>query len=89
MPATLTVGMAEAKTNFSRIAATVNSTGVPVTVFKNNKPWVEIAPVVECFDFSDLPQETKEAVKEIEQMLDDPKHTTYDSADTMFNALGI
>ena len=44
MATTFTVGMADAKTNFSRITANVNRTGIPVTVFKNNKPWVEIRP---------------------------------------------
>ena len=43
--AVATVGMAEAKTNFSKLTASVNATGVPVTVFKNNKPWVEIRPL--------------------------------------------
>ena len=41
----VTIGLAEAKTNFSRVTAEVNRTGVPVTVLKNNKPWVVIAPV--------------------------------------------
>lgn len=43
--ATLTMGLAEAKTNFSRLTAEVNRTGRPVTVLKNNKPWVVIQPV--------------------------------------------
>ena len=43
--ATLTIGLAEAKTNFSRLTAEVNRTGRPVTVLKNNKPWVVIQPV--------------------------------------------
>lgn len=43
--ATLTIGLAEAKTNFSRLTGEVNRTGRPVTVLKNNKPWVVIQPV--------------------------------------------
>lgn len=39
-----TVGLAEAKKNFSKITAEVNKTGKPVTVLKNNKPWVIIQP---------------------------------------------
>ena len=39
-----TMGLAEAEANFSRVAAEVNKTGVPVTVLHNNKPWVVIAP---------------------------------------------
>ncbi len=48
-----TIGLAEAKKNFSKITAEVNRTGKPVTVLKNNKPWVIIQPVVaspECGD---------------------------------------
>ncbi len=43
MPA-LTMGLAEAKNNFSRVTAEVNKTGRPVTILKNNKPWVVIQP---------------------------------------------
>lgn len=41
---TLTIGLAEAKNNFSRLTAQVNETGRPVTVMKNNRPWVVISP---------------------------------------------
>ena len=41
----VTIGLAEAKANFSRVTAEVNRTGKPVTVLRNNKPWVVIAPV--------------------------------------------
>ena len=40
--ATLTMGLAEAKNNFSRVTAEVNRTGRSVTILKNNKPWVVI-----------------------------------------------
>ena len=43
MPA-LTIGLAEAKANFSRVTAEVHESGNPVTVLKHNKPWVVIAP---------------------------------------------
>jgi antitoxin Phd len=39
-----TIGLAEAKNNFSRVTAEVNRSGRPVTVLKNNKPWVTISP---------------------------------------------
>ena len=42
--ATFTIGLAEAKKNFSKITSEVNRTGKPVTVLKNNKPWVVIQP---------------------------------------------
>ncbi len=42
--ATLTMGLAEAKNNFSRVTAEVNRTGRSVTILKNNKPWVVIQP---------------------------------------------
>ena len=41
----LTATVAETRANFSKIAATVNALGRPVTVFKNSKPWVLVAPV--------------------------------------------
>jgi prevent-host-death family protein len=43
----LTATAAEARTNFSRIASAVSETGERVTVFKNSKPWVVIAPADE------------------------------------------
>ena len=49
----ITIGLAEAKNNFSRMTAEVNRTGRPVTVLKNNKPWVVISPAT--------PQATAEA----------------------------
>ena len=42
--AAITMGLAEAKNNFSKVTAEVNRTGRPVTVLKNNKPWVVIQP---------------------------------------------
>ena len=42
--AALTMGLAEAKSNFSRVTAEVNRTGKSVTILKNNKPWVVIQP---------------------------------------------
>lgn len=41
----LTATVAETRAHFSRIAAEVNATGKPVTVFRNSKPWVVIAPI--------------------------------------------
>ena len=43
--AALTMGLAEAKNNFSRVTSEVNKTGRSVTILKNNKPWVVIQPV--------------------------------------------
>ena len=42
--AELTATVAEARAHFSKIAATVCATGAPVTVIKNSRPWVTIAP---------------------------------------------
>lgn len=39
-----TIGLAEAKNNFSRVTAEVNRIGKPVTVLRNNRPWVTISP---------------------------------------------
>lgn len=38
------VGVREAKNRFSALAAQVNASGSPLTVLKNNTPWVIIAP---------------------------------------------
>ncbi len=40
-----TMGLADVKNNFSRVTAEINRSGHPVTVLKNNKPWVIISPV--------------------------------------------
>ena len=52
--ATLTRGLAEAKNNFSRVTAEVNKTGKPVTILKNNKPWVVIQPVQKSISATDV-----------------------------------
>lgn len=39
-----TIGHAEAKNNFSRVTAEVSRTGKPVTVLRDNRPWVTISP---------------------------------------------
>ena len=39
-----TVGIREAKNGLSALTARVNETGEPLTVLKNNKPWVVIYP---------------------------------------------
>lgn len=47
--AATTMGLAEARANFSTVTAEVNRTGRPVTILKNNRPWVVIAPVSPAF----------------------------------------
>lgn len=89
MPITATVGMADAKTNFSRITADVNRTGIPVTVFKNNKPWVEIRPLAARDDFADLPKDTQDAIAEAEALRTDPNRTVYKTAESLFASLGL
>lgn len=89
MPAISTIGMADAKTNFSRITANVNKTGIPVTVFKNNKPWVEIRPLASDDNFSTLPNGTKEAILETEKLLNDPSRVTFKTAEELFSSLGV
>ena len=43
----VTATAAEARAHFSKIAESVCVTGEPVTVLKNSRPWVVIAPVVQ------------------------------------------
>ena len=87
MAAVATIGMSDAKANFSRITAEVNRTGVPVTVFKNNRPWVEIRPLASEPGSPSLPEETMEAMREAEAMLADPGHATCRSVDDLFAQL--
>ena len=39
---------------FSRVTAEVNKTGRPVTILKNNKPWVVIQPVQKSVSATDV-----------------------------------
>lgn len=48
------MGLAEAKNNFSRVTVEVNKTGKPVTILKNNKPWVVIQPVQKSVSATDV-----------------------------------
>ena len=41
--ADITMGLSEASENFCSVADEVNRTGVPVTVLRDDKPWVVIA----------------------------------------------
>jgi PHD/YefM family antitoxin component YafN of YafNO toxin-antitoxin module len=42
--AMLTVSASEARANFSKLGEEIARTGKPVTVFKNSKPWLVMAP---------------------------------------------
>ena len=41
----MTATVAETRANFSKIASTVSAVRRPVTVFRNSKPWVLVAPI--------------------------------------------
>lgn len=43
----LSISVADARAQFSKIASMVNESGESVTVFRNSKPWVKITPVVD------------------------------------------
>ena len=53
MPA-FTMGLAEAKNSFSRVTAEVNRTGKPLTILKNNRPWVIIQPARGATEVADV-----------------------------------
>jgi len=40
----LTVSASEARSNFAKLGKQVATTGQPITVFKNSKPWLIISP---------------------------------------------
>ena len=83
---TLTVGMSDAKTHFSKLTAQANRSGHSVTVFKNNRPCVEIRPLaVE----DGVPPETRWAMHEADGLADDSSHKTYQTAESLFSALGM
>lgn len=86
MPVIPTVGMSDAKTNFSKLTADANRTGLSITVFKNNRPWVEIRPL--AYEGS-VPAETREAMDEADALAADPGHVTYRDAESLFSALGL
>ena len=87
MAITPTVGMSDAKTNFSRLTADANRTGHSVVVFKNNKPWVEIRPL--AHEETGIPVETRQAMEEADALTGDSGHTTYQTAESLFSALDI
>ncbi len=87
MAITPTVGMSDAKTNFSRLTADVNRTGRSVVVFKNNKPWVEIRPL--AHEEAGIPAETRQAMDESDVLTADSGHTTYQTAESLFAALDL
>ncbi len=43
----VTATAAEARANFSKIAARVSESGKSVTILKNSKPWVTISPITD------------------------------------------
>ena len=86
MKTTLTVGMSDAKTNFSRLTADANRTGQSITVFKNNRPWVEIRPLA---TENALPEETLEAMEQADELAADPDHVVYRTAESLFSALDL
>ncbi len=45
MPTMGRVGFAEAKDRLSSLTASANETGLPFTITKNGKPWVEVRPL--------------------------------------------
>lgn len=89
MTSIATIGMADAKTNFSKITADVNRTGIPVVVFKNNKPWVEIRPLSSESSEGVMPSDTKMAMMEAETLKTSTDAPVFQNANDLFNSLGI
>jgi antitoxin Phd len=87
MTATPTIGMSDAKTNFSRLTADANRTGRSVVVFKNNKPWVEIRPL--AHQENEVPDETREAMEEANALAANSDHASYQTAESLFSALDL
>lgn len=62
----LTIGLTEAKANLGKITEEVNKTGVPVTIFKNNKPLVVMYPAASTGTSN---AETLTAIQESQSLL--------------------
>ena len=77
-----TVTTADARANFSRIANEVNRTGIPVTVFKNSRPWVVKEPIAYSSEPND---ETRKAMRETEEIVE--KGARFDSFADLMEAL--
>ena len=91
-----TIGMSEVKANFSKVANRCHETKTPITVFKHNKPWVNITPVNEASDeyiaYEDLPQGTLDAVANVDAACKSGEIKSwkkYSSSDELFADLGI
>lgn len=91
-----TIGMSEVKANFSKVANHCHDTRTPITVFKHNKPWVNITPVNEVVDefiaAESLPQATKNAVEHVDAAVRNSELSswkTYSSSDELFSDLDI
>jgi antitoxin Phd len=54
MVQTPTIDLAEAEGDLSRICAEVNSTGRPITILKDGRPWVTIQPASSHVDPVDV-----------------------------------
>ncbi|MEG0619516.1 MAG: hypothetical protein RR477_00105 [Raoultibacter sp.] len=78
-----TVTVAEARAHFSKIGSAVNATGESVTVFRNSKPWLIIAPVEEK-----APNvETRKAMMEADELLSNPERQRFSSFEDMMDEL--
>ncbi len=61
----LTMGLAEAKNNFSLVTAEVNRTGKPVTILKNNRLWVVIQPAQQAASAVDVAVDFMDAYADV------------------------
>ena len=61
----LTMGLVEAKNNFSLVTAEVNRTGKPVTILKNNRLWVVIQPAQQAASAVDVAVDFMDAYADV------------------------
>lgn len=67
------IGVRQAKAQFSALTQEVNSTGLAVTVLRNNKPWVMICPAdPTAIDRRKKLEDFKSLTAEIESYPTDP-----------------
>lgn len=80
----LTIGVTDARANFNKLTNEVAKTGQPVTIYKNNKPFVVVSPASYCGITN---AETIDALEQSDQLIHDEQHQFYGSVEDFMDAL--
>ena len=80
----LTIGVSDAKTNFSKLSNEVAETGVPVTIYKNKKPFVVLSP---ASTYGITNRETLASMEESDLLIHNEGHRFYNGVQDFMDAL--